>query len=114
MAANFWTSTHCRHWLFDKQTLRQHRETSRGSFSAVESEVLNEFFVMVIQAVGKRLGWRQPVIATAVIFFKRFYVVSSLSEFDPRLVVPTAMYLAAKVEEMGQIRVETVTEVRVE
>jgi len=32
-------------------------------------------------------------------FFKRFYLKASFSEFDPRLVGPTMLFLAAKVEE---------------
>jgi len=79
-----------------------------GSFSKEEAEAMISYLVVIIQSVGKRLDWRQPVIATAIVFFRRFFVRSSLAKFDPRLVVPTCLYIAGKVEEMGQIKVEKV------
>ncbi|KAG6507389.1 hypothetical protein ZIOFF_032731 [Zingiber officinale] len=50
---------------------------------------------------------RQRVIATAITYFRRVYtslsyrnlVRKSMSEYDPRLVAPTCLYLASKVEE---------------
>lgn len=41
---------------------------------------------------------RQQVVATATVFFKRFYAKNSIKSIDPLLMCPTAMYLAAKVD----------------
>lgn len=38
------------------------------------------------------------VVSTACVFFKRFYLNASFCEFDPRLVAPTVLFVAAKVE----------------
>jgi cyclin C len=52
-----------------------------------------------ISFLGVRLGLRQRVIATAQVFFKRFYLQYSFVSFDPRLAAPTMLFVAAKVEE---------------
>ena len=39
------------------------------------------------------------MIATAQVFFRRFYLSASFREYDPRLVAPTCIFVAAKVEE---------------
>jgi hypothetical protein len=68
-----------------------------------------------IHKFGKRMRLRQRILSTACVFFKRFYLkyalfppAPSLShcrltdrtnfcEFDPRLVAPTMLFIAAKV-----------------
>lgn len=47
----------------------------------------------------KRLLLRQIPIATACVFFKRFYFKNSLCETNPYLVLAACIYVAAKVEE---------------
>jgi hypothetical protein len=46
------------------------------------------------QALGEQLKLRQQVIATATVFFKRFYAINSLHTIDPLLLAPTAVFLA--------------------
>ena len=46
---------------------------------------------------------RQQVIATATVYFKRFYSQNSLKCIDPLLLAPTSIFLASKVEEFGVI-----------
>lgn len=46
---------------------------------------------------------RQQVIATATVYFKRFYARNSLKCIDPLLLSPTCIFLASKVEEFGVI-----------
>lgn len=46
---------------------------------------------------------RQQVIATATVYFKRFYARNSLKCIDPLLLAPTCIFLASKVEEFGVI-----------
>lgn len=72
-----------------------------------------------IHKLGKRMRLRQRILSTACVFFKRFYLKSVLAfalslmppdvmlvsvhrrtnfcEFDPRLVAPTMLFMAAKV-----------------
>lgn len=60
-------------------------------------------FLSVIQILGEQLKLRQQVIATATVFFKRFYARNSLKCIDPLLLAPTCVFLASKVEEFGVI-----------
>src|ERR1700733_114992 len=53
----------------------------------------------VITRLGKRLDLRQQVIATAIVYFRRFYLRSSYCETDPFFVAAACCYVAAKVEE---------------
>lgn len=52
-----------------------------------------------MQKICKRLGLRQQVLATAIVFFRRFYLRNGYCETDPALVAATCCYLAAKAEE---------------
>lgn len=58
---------------------------------------------VVIQTLGEQLKLRQQVIATATVYFKRFYARNSLKCIDPLLLAPTCIFLASKVEEFGVI-----------
>lgn len=57
----------------------------------------------VIQILGEQLKLRQQVIATATVYFKRFYARNSLKCIDPLLLAPTCVFLSSKVEEFGVI-----------
>jgi len=61
------------------------------------------FPILVIQQLGEQLKVKQQVIATAIVYFKRFYVRNSLKCIDPLLMAPTCVFLASKVEEFGVI-----------
>ena len=39
------------------------------------------------------------VVATAAVYFRRFYLRENFAEFDPRCVAPACLYLACKSEE---------------
>lgn len=56
-----------------------------------------------MQTLGEQLKLRQQVIATATVYFKRFYARNSLKCIDPLLLAPTSIFLASKVEEFGVI-----------
>lgn len=49
--------------------------------------------------LGQRLQTRQRVIATAIVYFQRFYTKNAYASTDPILVLVTCLYLASKVEE---------------
>lgn len=60
-------------------------------------------FFLVIQALAEQLKVKQQVVATAIVYFKRFYVRNSFKCIDPLLMAPTCVFLASKVEEFGVI-----------
>jgi cyclin C len=110
MAANFWQSSHFNRWTFTKERLSALREEmqTRTKFATEKELILQAHYTRQVQNLGKKLGYKQIVIATATTFFKRFYLLTSVLEYDPRIVAPTMLYLAAKVEEMGQVRPEPI------
>uniref|UniRef100_A0A7M4FP33 Cyclin C n=1 Tax=Crocodylus porosus TaxID=8502 RepID=A0A7M4FP33_CROPO len=98
MAGNFWQSSHYLQWILDKQDLLKERQKDLKFLAEEEYWKLQIFFTNVIQALGEHLKLRQQVIATATVYFKRFYARYSLKSIDPVLMAPTCVFLASKVE----------------
>ncbi|KAI8338717.1 cyclin-like protein [Chlamydoabsidia padenii] len=99
MAANYWVSTQKKHWLLDRWSLTQSREEDLKYLSEVDYIKMKIWFCHLIQKLAKRLQLRQQVVATAFVYFKRFYTKNSLHMTDPLLVLVTCVYLATKIEE---------------
>lgn len=68
-------------------------------FKPLEVQRLHLHFTEYIHKTGQKLRLRQRVLATACVYYKRFYIRASLAQFDPRLVAPTLLFMASKVEE---------------
>ncbi|XP_076435370.1 cyclin-C-like isoform X2 [Babylonia areolata] len=103
MAGNFWHSSHYQQWILDKQDLLRERQHDLKILTEDEYQKIMIFFANFIQALGEQLKVRQQVIATATVYFKRFYARNSLKCIDPWLMAPTCVFLASKVEEFGVI-----------
>ncbi|KAL7293661.1 cyclin-C [Trichogramma pretiosum] len=103
MAGNFWHSSHHQQWLLDKQDLVRERQHDLSILTEEEYQKILIFFANLIQVLGEQLKLRQQVIATATVYFKRFYARNSLKCIDPLLLAPTSIFLASKVEEFGVI-----------
>ncbi|GAU97012.1 hypothetical protein RvY_08376-1 [Ramazzottius varieornatus] len=103
MAGNFWLSSHCQQWLFDRQDLQRDRQIDYAVLTEDEYQKILIFYAGVIQAIGEQLKIKQQVVATATVYFRRFYTRNSLKSIDPLLLAPTCLYLASKVEEFGVI-----------
>ncbi|OCH87091.1 cyclin-like protein [Obba rivulosa] len=100
MATDFWSSSHYKRWMLDRATLRQARADDLQYVDDPEYlDFLAIFFANLISRLGKKLQLRQRVIATATVFFRRFYVKNSYCETDPFIVVAACCYVAAKAEE---------------
>uniref|UniRef100_A0A0B7BLE9 Cyclin-C n=2 Tax=Arion vulgaris TaxID=1028688 RepID=A0A0B7BLE9_9EUPU len=103
MAGNFWASSHYQQWVLDRQDLYRERHYDLRVLSEDDYQKIMMLFANVIQALGEQLKFRQQVIATATVYFKRFYARNSLKCIDPWLMAPTCAFLASKVEEYGVI-----------
>jgi len=101
MAGNFWLSSHCKQWLLHKEELMTEIASDLKDLTIDEYKKLHIFFAHFIQSLGECLRLRQQVIATATVYFKRFYLRHSLKSVDPLLLAPTCIYVASKVEECG-------------
>jgi len=103
MAGNFWQSSHCAQWLLERVDLARERHSDLQVISEDDYQKIIIFFAGFIQTLGEQLKLRQQVIATATVFFKRFYSINPLKSIDPLLMAPTCVFLASKVEEFGMI-----------
>lgn len=99
MALDFWTSTHCRYWIFKKQDLVYSRKRDKSHFDEVEFKILLNSYVELINNLSQAIKLRRRVAATAIVHFRRFYWKHCLLDFDPNLVAPTCLFVASKVEE---------------
>ena len=72
MAGKFRQSSHYLQWILDKQDLLKEHQKDLKFLSVEELKNYRYFFTNVIQALGEHLKLRQ-VIATATVYFKRFY-----------------------------------------
>ena len=103
MSGNYWQSSHYKQWLLTEDFLIQERSGDLQVISEEEYQKVMIFFANVIQAIGENLKMRQQVIATATVYFKRFYAKHPLKSCDPILLAPTCLFLATKVDEFGLI-----------
>ncbi|KAF9078755.1 cyclin-like protein [Rhodocollybia butyracea] len=92
MATDFWVSTHYKRWIARTDDLDYVPEPEHLDFLAI-------YFADLISKLGKKLQFRQRVIATATVFFRRFYLKNSYCETDPYFVLSACCYVAAKAEE---------------
>ncbi|KAM6489817.1 cyclin-like protein [Amanita muscaria] len=104
MAADFWSSSHYKRWMVDRASINQARAVDILYVDNHDPEYFDfqhlfRQWCVPIMKLGRRLSLRQRVIATAIIFFKRFYLKNSYCETDPFLVIAACCYLAAKAEE---------------
>ncbi|XP_068665540.1 cyclin-C1-1-like [Aristolochia californica] len=99
MAANFWTSSHFKQLLDQEEadvvpSIDKERGLTLEEFKLIKVHMTN-----YIARLAQYVKVRQRVVATAVTYFRRVYVRKSMTEYDPRLVAPTCLYLALKAEE---------------
>ncbi|XP_019230534.1 PREDICTED: cyclin-C1-2-like isoform X1 [Nicotiana attenuata] len=105
MAANFWTSSQyffvvCSKELLDPEEvdvvhqLDKDRGITLDDFKLIKLHMSN-----YVARLAQNVKVRQRVVATAVTYMRRVYVRRSMTEYDPRLVAPTCLYLASKAEE---------------
>ncbi|KAF9582898.1 RNA polymerase II holoenzyme cyclin-like subunit [Lunasporangiospora selenospora] len=96
------TLTKIKMWYYNSKRIL---EKPASKQSPIRSRIL-------IGKIGKRLQFRQQVIATAIVYFKRFYTKNSLRMTDPSLVAATCIYLACKIEECPQHIKHIITEMK--
>ncbi|GAA5880881.1 hypothetical protein JCM3774_003229 [Rhodotorula dairenensis] len=99
MSANFYLSSHANAHLHPHAALLMARVDDLRHASELELAWIEIWSASTMQKICKRLGLRQQVLATAIVFFRRFYLRNGYCETDPALVAATCCYLAAKAEE---------------
>ncbi|KAF3794792.1 Cyclin-H1-1 [Nymphaea thermarum] len=64
-----------------------------------EEQLIRIFYEQKIQEVCGAFGFPHKIQATAIIYFKRFYLQWSVMEHDPKHIMLTCVYASCKVEE---------------
>lgn len=65
----------------------------------MEEEVkLVDFYAKKVQGIAQRLNLPTEIIATAITFFRRFFLENSVLEIEPKAIVFTTIFLACKSE----------------
>ena len=105
MAELYRKSSQFRLWSFDAPTLAQmksrnfKRSADEAYLDAHEAEQLVLFFASdKLGAICEHLNLPSQVRATSAAYFRRFFLVNSANDYDPRLLLPTCVFLAAKSE----------------
>nr|GLL30821.1 cyclin-C1-2-like [Ipomoea trifida] len=99
MAANFWTSSHCKQLLDPEEVeVVQQLDKDRG-ITLEDCKLIKLHMSNYIARLAQNVKVRQRVVATAISYMRRVYVRKSMTEYDPRLVAPACLYLASKAEE---------------
>src|SRR5438046_562783 len=106
MAANYWSSTQRRFWLFTRDSLAEIREEreaqDRGSLSQYplpDQRLINIYIKECINKLSKRLTTRQQAFATAMVYIHRYLLFVPIRTVNIYLLISTAFYLASKTEE---------------
>lgn len=100
MATDYWASSHNKKWVVDRLALFTSRAEDLRFTTPEHLAFLHIFFANLIFKIGKRLHFRQRVIATATVFFRRFYLKNHLCDTEPYIVLVACCYLAGKAEEL--------------
>ncbi|XP_050206972.1 cyclin-C1-2-like [Mercurialis annua] len=99
MAANFWTSSHYKQLLDPEEVDVVPQQDKDKGITLEDFKLIKLHMANYIVKLAQQVKVRQRVVATAITYMRRVYTRKSMSMYDPRLVAPTCLYLAAKAEE---------------
>ncbi|XP_009787342.1 cyclin-C1-2-like [Nicotiana sylvestris] len=99
MAANFWTSSQYKELLDPEEVDVVHQLDKDRGITLDDFKLVKLHMSNYVARLAQNVKVRQRVVATAVTYMRRVYVRRSMTEYDPRLVAPTCLYLASKAEE---------------
>ncbi|XP_078537936.1 cyclin-T2 isoform X1 [Lissotriton helveticus] len=85
-------------WFFTREQLDS-TPSRRCGLEADKELSYRQQAANLIQDMGQRLNVSQLTINTAIVYMHRFYMHHSFTKFHRNIISPTALFLAAKVEE---------------
>ncbi|XP_005348294.1 cyclin-T2 isoform X1 [Microtus ochrogaster] len=88
-------------WFFTREQL-ENTPSRRCGVEADEELSHRQQAANLIQDMGQRLNVSQLTINTAIVYMHRFYMHHSFTKFNRNIISPTALFLAAKVEEQAR------------
>ncbi|XP_008830677.1 cyclin-T2 isoform X2 [Nannospalax galili] len=88
-------------WFFTREQL-ENTPSRRCGVEADKELSYRQQAANLIQEMGQRLNVSQLTINTAIVYMHRFYMHHSFTKFSRNIISPTALFLAAKVEEQAR------------
>ncbi|KAM5280460.1 cyclin-T2 isoform 5-T5 [Ctenodactylus gundi] len=88
-------------WFFTREQL-ENTPSRRCGMEADKELSCRQQAANLIQEMGQRLNVSQLTINTAIVYMHRFYMHHSFTKFNKNIISPTALFLAAKVEEQAR------------
>ncbi|MBZ3890093.1 Cyclin-T2 [Sciurus carolinensis] len=88
-------------WFFTREQL-ENTPSRRCGVEADKELSYRQQAANLIQDMGQRLNVSQLTINTAIVYMHRFYMHHSFTKFSRNIISPTALFLAAKVEEQAR------------
>ncbi|XP_006834648.1 PREDICTED: cyclin-T2 isoform X2 [Chrysochloris asiatica] len=88
-------------WFFTREQL-ENTPSRRCGMEADKELSYRQQAANLIQDMGQRLNVSQLTINTAIVYMHRFYMHHSFTKFSRNIISPTALFLAAKVEEQAR------------
>ncbi|KAF6361207.1 cyclin T2 [Rhinolophus ferrumequinum] len=88
-------------WFFTREQL-ENTPSRRCGVEADRELSYRQQAANLIQDMGQRLNVSQLTINTAIVYMHRFYMYHSFTKFNRNIISPTALFLAAKVEEQAR------------
>ncbi|XP_036276790.1 cyclin-T2 isoform X5 [Pipistrellus kuhlii] len=88
-------------WFFTREQLENTPSRRCGVEADIELSYRQQA-ANLIQEMGQRLNVSQLTINTAIVYMHRFYMYHSFTKFNKNIISPTALFLAAKVEEQAR------------
>uniref|UniRef100_A0A915LF72 Cyclin-like domain-containing protein n=1 Tax=Meloidogyne javanica TaxID=6303 RepID=A0A915LF72_MELJA len=87
------------HWLWNPEDLENTPSVQAGISMAEENKLRREG-VRMIKEMGKSINLKtNPTLATASVFFHRFYMFNTFADYPPHMMGLACLFLAGKVEE---------------
>ncbi|KAH6784906.1 Cyclin family protein [Perilla frutescens var. hirtella] len=99
MAANFWTSSHYKQLLDPEEVDVVFPVDKERGITVEDAKLIKFYMTNYIVKLAQYVKVRQRVVATAITYMRRVFTRRSMTDYNPRLVAPTCLYLAAKAEE---------------
>jgi len=98
MSASYWQSSQAIVCIINHSAVINSANLN-SNISHRDVSHLHFFYTALTTSLAKKLSLRQSVIASALVYFKRYFLLNSFQHTDPLLVIATAVFLASKVEE---------------
>ncbi|CAI5515096.1 unnamed protein product [Closterium sp. Naga37s-1] len=93
------TSPNCDSWQFSRKHIEDQSPSRKDGLSLRRENSHRRLALAFTQDVGCLLKMDQYTIATAFVYWQRFFIIQSLSKNDPYLIASACLLLAGKVEE---------------